>query len=252
MLKRKLANLYLESHVVVRRVSEVIAGIRDGRNTWLADIPVDAFVYAGDSKQMKAFLKEATELIITRNDGMRAEGRVRIMDIESFKEKCLKHSVDGSTNGYVMYNDALPDGRLYAARSRIFPTKLTAADMPESYCHLRGYKKPGYLRTDGVSKLVYHPSPFHNHSFKDDFLYIFYDGDIEESEVVTGSRGLATKYDECVFGNDIIDVIRHIDRYSPEIDTEEIREKMVQQYNDFVDEVGHRYGTKKVGSFEEL
>ena len=252
MSKRKLANLYLESHVVVRRVSEVIAGIRDGRNTWLADIPVDAFVYAGDSEQMKAFLKEATEFIITRNDGMRAEGRVCIRDIESFREKCLKHGVDGSTNGYVMYNDTLPDGRLYVARSRIFSTNLTAADIPESYCHLKGYKKPGYLRTDGISKLVYHPSPFHNHSFKDDFLYIFYDGDIEGAEVVTDSRGLATKYDECVFGNDIIAVIRHIDRYSPEIDTEEIREKMVQQYNDFVDEVGHRYGSKKVSSFEEL
>lgn len=205
MSKRKLANLYLESHVVVRRVSEVIAGISEGRNTWLADVPVDAFVYAGDIGQMKAFLGDATEFIITRNDGMRAEGRVRIRDIETFREKCLKHGVDGSTNGYVMYNDTLPDGRLDAARSRIFPTKLTAADMPESYCHLAGYKKPGYIRTDGVTKLVYHPSPFHNHSFKDDFLYIFYDGDIEGAKVTTDSRGLVTSSDECVFGNDIID-----------------------------------------------
>lgn len=252
MSKRKLANLYLESHIVVRRVSEVIAGIREGRNTWLADVPVDAFVYAGDSGLMKAFLEDAAEFIIMKNDGMRAEGRVRIRDIETLREKCRKHGVDGSTNGYVMYNDTLPDGCLYAARSRIFPTKLTAADMPESYCHLKGYKKSGYLRTDGVTKLIYHPSPFHNHSFKDDFLYIFYDGDSDGAEVVTDSRGLVTKYDECVFGNDIINVIRYIGRYSPEIDTEDIRKRMVQQYNDFVDEVGYRYGSKKVSSFEDL
>lgn len=69
---------------------------------------------------------------------------------------------------------------------------------------------------------------------------------------VKDSRGLTSKYDECVFGNDIIAVIRHIGRYSPEIDMKEIREKMVRQYNDFVDEVGHRYGSKKVSSFEEL
>ena len=52
---------------------------------------------------------------------------------------------------------------------------------------------------------------------------------------VKDSRGLTSKYDECVFGNYIIAVIRHIGMYSPEIDMKEIREKMVRQYNDFVD-----------------
>ena len=56
----------------------------------------------------------------------------------------------------------------------IYPTKITASDLPEWYVHGRYYKHWGYLSAKGVKSLVYEPSKFSNHMFKDDFLYISY------------------------------------------------------------------------------
>ena len=62
----------------------------------------------------------------------------------------------------------LPDGRLYSGWEFAHPTKLTADDLPAYYILLNDYKKHGYIRSAGVKGLLYHPSPFHNHYFKDE------------------------------------------------------------------------------------
>ena len=47
----------------------------------------------------------------------------------------------------------------------IYPTKITASDLPEWYVHGRYYKHWGYLSAKGVKSLVYEPSKFSNHMF---------------------------------------------------------------------------------------
>lgn len=139
----------------------------------------------------------------------------------------------------------LPDGRLYSGWRFSHPTKLTAEDLPAYYILLTNYKKYGYIRTAGVKGLIYHPSPFHNHAFKDDFLFISYDHQL-------GEYNEATTWDECdeyIFGNDIVKFIAAVDIWSPGIDMSKIKKMMVDQYNAYCDEVGH---SNKIENFENL
>lgn len=248
MARRKLANVYYETCFMTKRISEVVADIANGRNEWLRNAPVEASVRADSPEQMAAFLKDATEFIIHYNDGMMARGSVRIGGLETFRKKCHTHGVRGSTDPYVMYEETIPDGRLYASRGRLYPTKITPEDLPDSYCRFIGRQR-GYIRTDGVTKLIYRPSPFHNHPFKDDFLYVFYNGS-EKGRNIGGD--LMSECDEYVFGFDIIGVIRSIEKHSPAVNTEDIRKRMTEQYNEFVRETAFRMNVKEISSFDEL
>ncbi len=144
----------------------------------------------------------------------------------------------------------LPDGRLFSGNSFKHPTKLTAADLPEDYLLLTNYKKHGYIRTSGVKDLLYHPSLFHNHTFKDDFLYISYSEPLGEYDHNT----TFDKCDEYIFGNDIVNFIFAVEKWSPEIDVQKIKQQMVVQYNLYCDEMNewpiHNY--KKIERLEEL
>ena len=143
----------------------------------------------------------------------------------------------------------LPDHRLYSGWGFSHPTKLTPEDLPDDYILLSNYKKHGYIRTSGVRSVIYKPSSFHNHTFKDDFLFISYS--VELGEFVAGFEEKSTfdLCDEYIFGNDIIDFIAAMDKYSPDIDTSLIKKQMVDQYNAYCEEMGKE---KKINSFEEL
>ena len=144
----------------------------------------------------------------------------------------------------------LPDGRLYAGWSFRYPTKLTKDDLPEDYIFLSNYKKCGYIRTAGVKSVVYSPSPFHNHAFKDDFLYISYTKDIAGYK----KELLLEACDEYIFGNDIIDFIVAVQKFSPDLDVAGIKDRMVEQYNLYCNEMNEwpTHNIKKISSFEEL
>lgn len=145
---------------------------------------------------------------------------------------------------------SLPDGRLYAGWGLRYPTKLTKDDLPPDYTYMSNYKKHGYIRTAGVKSLVYKRSSFHNHTFKDDFLFISYTKDL--GEYVSGFEAGSTylEADEYIFGNDIIDFIVAVDKYSPDIDTTTIKQQMVEQYNMYCDEMEEP--DKKISDFGEL
>ena len=153
----------------------------------------------------------------------------------------------------------LPDGRLYAGWGSRYPTKLTAEDLPPDYIRVRDYKKDGYIRTAGVKSLVYHPSPFHNHAFKDDSLYISYTQDLGEFidlwDTDNSSDTTFERCDECIWGNDIIDFIFAVEKNSPDVDVTDIKRQMVDQYNAYCAEMDEwpSHGVhKRIEKLEEL
>lgn len=157
----------------------------------------------------------------------------------------LKNDEYWKDKKYWYVEKRLPNNRLYAGWGFRYPTKLTPADLPQDYIFLDNYKKCGYIRTAGVKDLIYHPSPFHNHAFKDDFLYISY------------TKSLGDTFEECdeyIFGDDIVEFIFAVEKYSPGIDVTNIKKRMVEQYNLYCDEMNESFnhGCKKIAHLEEL
>lgn len=149
----------------------------------------------------------------------------------------------------------LPDGRLYAGWGSRYPTKITAADLPEDYIRVHEYRKNGYIRTAGVVDLIYHPSPFHNHTFKDDFLYISYTKPFGEYKGGFEKDSTIETCDEYIFGNDIVSFIFAVEKYSPNVDVGDIKRRMVEQYNAYCDEMNEwKYLPKheKIERLEDL
>lgn len=149
-------------------------------------------------------------------------------------------------DSYVYHRDgcelkSLPDGRLYSGWGTQFPTKITADDLPEWYVYLRDYKRHGYLNTKGVKCAYYINSIFDNHWLKDSNLIISYVDDSlpipprgDFSRYQSGWYDIA-KWDNksrlYIWGSDILVALKGIEKYSPEIDTTEIRKGIIEDYN---------------------
>lgn len=104
-----------------------------------------------------------------------------------------------------------------------YPTKITAADLPEDYIKIHSrviWYMIGYLKTSGIVDMKY---KWHkeNHLFKDDYIYISYK---EPLKAETDSWGYVsyTNYDVYVCGNDIVDIVLAAEKYSG-FDTSEVR-----------------------------
>lgn len=104
------------------------------------------------------------------------------------------------------------DGTLFSCG--IYPTKLTAADLPEWYVFGRYYKHWGYLSAKGVKSLVYEPSKFSNHMFKDDFLYISYDKPITPNPDRSFGFYKYIDFDEYIYGSVIVSFLLAAEKYS--------------------------------------
>ena len=96
----------------------------------------------------------------------------------------------------------------------IYPTKITAADLPEWYVYGRFYKHWGYLCAKGVKSLVYDPCKFSNHMFKDDFLYISYHDQIIPNPDRSESFNKFIGYDEYIYGSVIVSFLKAVEKYS--------------------------------------
>ena len=96
----------------------------------------------------------------------------------------------------------------------IYPTKITPNELPEWYVHGRYYKHWGYLSAKGVRSLVYEPSKFSNHMFKDDFLYISYDAPIEPNPDRSATFFKYVGFDEYIYGSVIISFLLAVEKYS--------------------------------------
>lgn len=177
------------------------------------------------------------------------EGRVKKKNISIAKSKAAALKLYLDVNTVCMKTVSLPNGYLFSGWGTGRRTKITPSDLPESYVKVTNYHKPGYLKASGVKDLVYKESPFHNHTFKDDFLYISYHRRI--THIGHEYEGA----DEYIFGHDIINVIEAIEKYSPEFPPakiKNIKERMVIQYNAFVEECGSHLGMKKISTLDDL
>lgn len=108
----------------------------------------------------------------------------------------------------------LPDGRLFSQAR--YPTKITAADLPESFVYGRFYKRWSYLDTAGIKDMIYVPNLWVNHFLKDDKLVISYTGKLKEIKRKE-EHWSWTEYeneDFTVWGNEIIDVLKGARDYS--------------------------------------
>ena len=134
------------------------------------------------------------------------------------------------------------DGTLFSGR---YKTKMLPTDLPEWYLYGRYHKRWGYMSTKGIVDMVYRPNLHVNHFLKDDFLYISYKEKIEPvtEEDKKSDRMLRYEefkgYDDVVFGNEIIDILKGARQYSgfdiaPII--EQVREKEKWLRNKYPDE----------------
>lgn len=112
--------------------------------------------------------------------------------------------------------------------------KISADDInPDEYCpiHCRDiWYMDGFIRITTIRHVAYNPSHL-NHLFKDDTLYVSYDRSIKPT-----SDGIFTTYSGADFhisGNDIVNVVNHIEQHGlPDVQNEiqrvknEIREKV--------------------------
>ena len=104
------------------------------------------------------------------------------------------------------------DGTLFSGHYR---TKIRPEDLPEWYLHGRYYKRWGYMSTKGITDLAYLPSRFSNHYLKDDCLFIAYGGSIAEiSNPNVSPYEQYQGWDERVWGNEIITILRGARKYS--------------------------------------
>ena len=151
-------------------------------------------------------------------------------------------------DSYIYVHNEIPEGYLYSGWGTGRKTKIKPDDLPESFVYLGNYKKHGYLQTAGVTDIAYKPSPFHNHTFKDDFLYLSYHGEVILKGVWDNSV-----YDEYVFGNDIVDVIFSIEKWNPVLKdkVDIIKKQMVDQYNAYCDEM-ERFNFQTPKKIKEL
>ena len=114
-------------------------------------------------------------------------------------------------DGHLRYV-ASEDGTLFSGP---YKTKIRPEDLPEWYLYGRYYKRFGYMSAKGITDLRYIPSRFSNHYLKDDCLLISYGGTI--TEITDPNRSRYEKYegwDERVWGNEIVTILRGARKYS--------------------------------------
>ena len=135
-----------------------------------------------------------------------------------YTDEILRHSRE---DGWYMESN---NGLLYSLGK--YKTNMTKDDLPESYLEGMFFREHGYLQTSGVVDLVYVPNYHVNHMLRDDFLYISYSEKIKENtDIENHPYEKFTGYDTYVWGGNIINFIKYVDKYS-DFDTSKIKEQI--------------------------
>lgn len=111
-----------------------------------------------------------------------------------------------------------------------YPTKIKEEDLSKDYIKIRSrtiWYMTGFVKTSGVKDL-YYTYLKENHLFKDDYLYISYDKEIEKIKGKYGNDEVRY-FDFFICGGDIIKVLFAIEKNS-DIDTTEIRNKIKEKF----------------------
>lgn len=130
------------------------------------------------------------------------------------------------------------DGTLFARDRK---SKVREEDLPEWYIYGRYYKRFGFLKTKGITDLKYCPNKWVNHYLKDDCLYIAYGGKITEKTDGTDKYERYVGWNERIWGNEILDVVKGARDYSHYDITEicqQLKEKAEWIRKEYPDEFG--------------
>jgi len=113
-----------------------------------------------------------------------------------------------------------PDEQGYLFSRGIYRTKILPSDLPEWFVYGYIHRQHGYISARGVRDLLYRPSYYSDHLFKDDLLFVSYNAPIEPDKEST--QGIWFHgYDHIVFGSMIIPFLEAVRKYS-DYDTAEI------------------------------
>lgn len=155
--------------------------------------------------------------------------------------------------------EPLPDERLFSYRgNRCYPTKLTAADLPEEYLEVWLYRTKSYINIKKIKDVKYHPvGMLENHLFKDDSLLISFDKPIEK---MIDERGFEYYSEDIIVWNwDILRVLKALEKYAGwdiSLHKEEIWEKCLTLKNEpefgyYIDHSGNKFKEVKVEKVED-
>ena len=113
------------------------------------------------------------------------------------------------------------DGFLFA-NGRV--SQFRKEDIPEYFVFGRYWKQHGWLSAKGVKYLEYtHPTvEFLNHAMRDDSLFVSFDKPIWYNS----QYSMYEDYFAVVSGWDIVSYLKAVEKYSPSVDTEEIRHRI--------------------------
>lgn len=169
---------------------------------------------------------------------LKATGSIKVKNLAGINQYVKENGMSCDFDNRVWVRKKLPDDYLYSGWKTGYRTKIKAEDLPESYVLLTNYKKHGYLDTSGVTDIYYKPSVFNNHAFKDDIIFISYTGPMNMD------KDIYEECDEYVFGNDILNVVKGIEKYS---NTNiavikkivNVKTKMLKKYNAYAQEMHH-------------
>ena len=184
------------------------------------------------------------------------EGTMTKKELERAKKDFKEYGVSIRYDKYVVQKYKQENGCLYSGWKTGIKTKIKPEDLPKSYVYINNYKKNGYLETAGVVDIMYTPSIFHNHTFKDDLLLISYTKQMDET---ISFDSCIAQADEYIFGNDIIQVIENIEKNNQNNESLQkklsvIKKQMVEQYNKYVDEMNETFNRQlcEISSFDQL
>lgn len=222
------------------------------------DTKISGYLYTVDDAMLEDFQKHFPRVEILETVFM--EGGYIVnkkgiifqnQDRKEIKKYCIDHDIRFRYSDHLYITKSSPEGFLFSGWGTGYRTKIKAEDLPESFILLHNYKKHGYIQTAGVTDIFYKPSPFHNHTYKDDFIYLSYDKPLDPDNLWDSCK-------EYVFGGDIVALIFAVEKYSPEVKekVQSIKERMVEQYNLYLDEMKRmdwREGDReKISQLEEL
>lgn len=227
------------------------------------NVMVKCTVYGTITQKLLKELKEKYEFvpendIIAGMNWFKIQGVMSKKQLFHAKEELKNSGISIAYDKYVYTYCQIPEGYLYSGWKTGRRTKIKPEDLPDSYVRITNYKKNGYIETKGVTDIFYCPSVFHNHTFKDDFLYLSYSKEFTKEEL-DDHMGLYSLCDEYVFGNDILTVVCGIEKNNPDNQLIQdkiriIKQQLVIQYNAYVNEMNTDWGRnmKYIQDFNEL
>lgn len=137
----------------------------------------------------------------------------------------VKYKYNHTTHTYDIIHGK--DETLFA--KGIYPTKVKLEDLPESYIRLWDRRRDMFLDAANITDIVYKPNWFSdNHLYRDDTIYIKYNGKLEAKKDNFGFESYWESADQWVSGKQINAFVSAVQKYS-HIDVAQIQQNLQEK-----------------------